>query len=685
MAPSSREAFDENSILTSGSLKGLTTGYPNTLQNHTANNNDNMKKNNSQPYFLCTEDVWCFDIESLSPSSFFDWFNLCNDEHDDGDSNYYPHSSAASVRSDQSRGFDDRSMISRTASLASSSYLSSSNFESLHTDYAAMHEILLDGLLEDARHRRAENTSIMSDQHSPTSQSNNKNNTTLNNNVSKHNNSNKSKYTRETTSERTRVSSPRPPAIPLDVSRKNRSEYQNLAVATKSSQKRFFLRKGLGRRRKFLQLSEWRRKNNLNLTNGPKTSTPSQLKSLSHKTAKNNEKKFILESRPDSPTTPHSWSQRGDGNDTYFDIEIIHPEAILQKDKGSGSLLGSNISARGRAGVLEKLKEKMDIMIEVEDNRTSAVLKRIQAIETKRIGEIIETRSIIGLKMGFLNVKYGVLLHWREDGMVHFICLRKMCSNSFLKVSTAQQEGMKHSRSMPSLQNMHPIMSDEDCSTRTSSSLKNVSKSLHIQDIQLRPASNSRQRNSPSGPIFNTKTILQPPFYVPRPKSFPHPSLEVVVLRARGLQGKKGMNFQKRSPNPFVRVSIGDESYKTNVVRNSKNPTFGGENNGDNHFLLKCTMENVWVEIFDFISPTESKLIGFCHLPVSIVEPQPQDGNIPAKEVTLPCKMVCASNGSKSHTPFGFITLSLIHRNAYSCWAKEELRVRLKAMKKNKR
>lgn len=686
MAPASREAFDENSILSSsGSLKIFTAGHPNTLQNQTANNN--MKNNDLQPSFLCSDDVWCFDIESFTPSSFFDWLNICNDESDDGDSNYFQYSSAASVRSDQSRGFDDRSTISRTASLASSSYLPSDNFESLHTDYAAMHEVLLDGLLEDARHRRAENTSIMSEQDSPTIQNKNKsqNSTTHNNNVSKHNN----KHNHETSSERKHVPSSLPPAIPQDVNRsrqKNPSvtEHQNLTLSTKSSQKRFFLRKGLGKRRKFLQSSEWKRKNITNYTNGPKTSAPTQRKSLSLKTLKKNDRNFIRESRPDSPNTPHSWSQRGEGNSNYFDIEIIHPDAILQKDKGSGSLLGSSISARGRAGVMQKLREKMDIMIEVEDNRTSAVLTRIQAIETKRIGDFIETRSIIGLKMGFLNVKYGVLLHWKQDGMVYFICLRKMCSKSFLKVSTTPQ-GIKHSRSMPSLQNTHPIMSDEECSLRTSTSLKNTSNSIHIEDIQLLPSSGSRPRNSSSGPLFNGKPILQPPYYVPRPKSFPPPSLEVVVLRARGLQAKKGMNFQQKSPNPFVRVSIGEESYKTNVVKKSKNPIFGGENKGDNHFILNCTMDNLWVEIFDSISPTESKLIGFCHLPVSIVEPQPQDGNIPAKEVTLPCKMVCASNASKNHTPFGFITLSLIHRNAYTCWAKEELKARLKAMKKNKR
>ena len=78
-------------------------------------------------------------------------------------------------------------------------------------------------------------------------------------------------------------------------------------------------------------------------------------------------------------------------------------------------------------------------------------------------------------------------------------------------------------------------------------------------------------------------------------------------------------------------------------------------------------------------------VVSFKYVKCQISEESLTESDSSQCEVTLSCKMVCASNGSKSHTPFGFITLSLIHRNAYSCWAKEELRVRLKAMKKNKR
>lgn len=129
---------------------------------------------------------------------------------------------------------------------------------------------------------------------------------------------------------------------------------------------------------------------------------------------------------------------------------FLHPVCRLQKDSGKGVDPGTAISVSGREEAVKKLMEKMDLLAEVEQDGayTNAVLTRIQAKNiTLAKSEVnggsdalwergfVETRSMLAVKMGFVSLRYGIMIHWnRQTGLAELIVLRKLCPDSFMKV-----------------------------------------------------------------------------------------------------------------------------------------------------------------------------------------------------------------------------------------------------------
>jgi hypothetical protein len=118
----------------------------------------------------------------------------------------------------------------------------------------------------------------------------------------------------------------------------------------------------------------------------------------------------------------------------------------LQKDVGKGSEIGTIISAKGREEAISKLNDKMDVLAEVErDGKWAhATLTRIPAKDvTRERRELgldqpgyVETRSMLAVKVGFVSLKYGVLVHWNvQTGLAEFVLLRKSCPESFMRVA----------------------------------------------------------------------------------------------------------------------------------------------------------------------------------------------------------------------------------------------------------
>mmetsp|Transcript_13602 Transcript_13602/g.25551 ORF Transcript_13602/g.25551 Transcript_13602/m.25551 type:complete len:556 (-) Transcript_13602:127-1794(-) len=130
---------------------------------------------------------------------------------------------------------------------------------------------------------------------------------------------------------------------------------------------------------------------------------------------------------------------------------FLHPVCRLQKDSGKGMEPGTSVSVSGRDEAINKLMEKMDLLAEVEKDGTfvNAVMTRIQARNmTLAKSEVngggsdvlweqgfVETRSMLAVKMGFMSLRYGIMIHWnRQTGLAELIVLRKLCPDSFMKV-----------------------------------------------------------------------------------------------------------------------------------------------------------------------------------------------------------------------------------------------------------
>jgi len=202
-----------------------------------------------------------------------------------------------------------------------------------------------------------------------------------------------------------------------------------------------------------------------------------------------------------------------DLGETQPPAHFVHSQCRMQKDKGKGDPVGSNICARGVPACLEKLRAKMQLLTEhCLEEGSSATMKRRKAVVTADNDNFVETRSLLTLRMGFLSMTYGVLLRWDtgRSGKVSLVVLRKNCHESFYK----QRSSLKSSTSASSLYGQLPLVS---------------------------PSSSMTSEDDEEGLEV---AILDPPYLVPRPVAFAPSEISVSVLHATGLDQKSHWTVQ---------------------------------------------------------------------------------------------------------------------------------------------
>lgn len=117
-------------------------------------------------------------------------------------------------------------------------------------------------------------------------------------------------------------------------------------------------------------------------------------------------------------------------------LQYLHPNVRLQKDKHKGLAIGSHICAKGRTATATKLSSKMQLLSE-HDPTVTFQHARLSNVSSS----LIETRSILRVQLGFLNMSYGVVLRWEVvTGTVTLVVLRKMCHvESFYPTKSAHE------------------------------------------------------------------------------------------------------------------------------------------------------------------------------------------------------------------------------------------------------
>ena len=132
---------------------------------------------------------------------------------------------------------------------------------------------------------------------------------------------------------------------------------------------------------------------------------------------------------------------------------FLHEKCRLQKDSGKGIEPGKSIHANGSQRTMEKLVEKMDLLGEMEPGGRFAHATLVRApasdmamstcrtpramTKSPSAGEgLAETRSMVTVKMGFVTIRYGFLIHWNtSSGLAELIVLRKKCLHTFMKAT----------------------------------------------------------------------------------------------------------------------------------------------------------------------------------------------------------------------------------------------------------
>jgi len=220
-------------------------------------------------------------------------------------------------------------------------------------------------------------------------------------------------------------------------------------------------------------------------------------------------------------------------------VSYIHSKCRLQKDKGKGEPLGSDICATGQKECVEKLRQKMELLTRVamttqeKKKKGSASMKRRNAKVTEVTPTYTETRSVIDLKMGFLSMTYGVLLRWDTifTGKAVLVVLRKMCHNSFYRKPLVKQtiRGTQ-------MRDLTPILVTRDGGGKIV-----ILQRIHGTEV----------------------TILEPPYRVFRPVDFNPSKLSISILRFDGFHAKSTWTMNVTFDNLVQTVQQKDGVFET--------------------------------------------------------------------------------------------------------------------------
>jgi hypothetical protein len=222
---------------------------------------------------------------------------------------------------------------------------------------------------------------------------------------------------------------------------------------------------------------------------------------------------------------------------------FFHPAVRLQKDKGKGSEVGSEICAKGIPACVGKLRQKMQLLTEhcsvqpggINGSGTTALatttgaaasMKRRNAIVAERHPNFVETRSLLTIRMGFLSMSYGILLRWDtgKTGLVTVVVLRKNCHESFYKRSSATGQ---------------PLFSFP----------QTISTVTPTTPSDFLPRSSTHNSVSPTTSVDEDDgddivRLSEPPYLIPRPPTFCPSEVVVSVLYATGLHKKSHWTVQ---------------------------------------------------------------------------------------------------------------------------------------------
>ena len=320
-------------------------------------------------------------------------------------------------------------------------------------DYAVRHELLINALFEDARHRQELQAAGGTSPLTPTSPTSHTMATTppRKNSVASVSKSITS-TTRSTTSRRSNTSS----GSNSDILCPSAHQFKKTLTSK--------------RKIKITALSALKRKRKCNRNRANSFSSISKTGSNRNRASSFSSTSKMSSGKPPLDESSIASLTTGVGDHAQ---SFLHSQCLLQKDSGKGVDPGTGVNAHGREDAMAKLVEKMDLLGQVATDSESGAEKQFGTVNLTRVpaknmtlarrevlfdkgtgvgvGEsyadsergFVETRSMLAVKMdkfGFMSMKYGFLVHWNKaTGLAELIVLRKMCSDSFMKVKSTKK------------------------------------------------------------------------------------------------------------------------------------------------------------------------------------------------------------------------------------------------------
>ena len=324
---------------------------------------------------------------------------------------------------------------------------------------------------------------------------------------------------------------------------------------------------------------------------------------------------------------------------------FLHPQCRMQKDKGKGEAVGSNICAKGRDACMTKLRTKMQLLTEIafsnsDAKKGSATMKRRKARVSERCENFTETRSMIELKMGFLSMQYGVLLRWETNrtGRVTLVVLRKMCHGSFYPPKALQPFQQQTS---PPYQARDVV---GDCNAI----------SHHGDETEV--------------------SLLEPPFHHSRPELFEPTVLSVAVLYAAGLSKRSNWTVQLSYGDTKQTVYLGwDPKMACLCPKPAYSIGSAAATAGQPKLKLKLPhaavqdLQSLEIELFEHRLKrwNQRRLVSTMKVPLANLKPQPSVGGKPSR-----MKIPCQDDHDAS------IAIDLFLQSDYCLWFHKELEAR---------
>jgi hypothetical protein len=398
----------------------------------------------------------------------------------------------------------------------------------------------------------------------------------------------------------------------------------------------------------------------------------------------------------------------------------LHPQCVLQKDRGRGDDPKTSISAVGSDSCLQKLRDKMRLVVQVagEERKASTGMKRRVAKVSSMTGTYVETRSMIEMQLGFLSMQYGLLLHWDilETGKIIYICLRKMCHDSFYSKIPELVPNRTSVRQLK--QRARPGQRNTEFPPPHRPRILATAKTSPVPPLVVRSRRGNHaiyQRSSGATEVV----LVAPPYRVPHPEVFAPSVLTVDIHQISGLEttslwtlsvtfdgqtevahleynaDRKVFETTRASPCKWemmvprkmtsfdmagleIRLFEQRKPSRKSVIGANRN---GANNKGSNQSVASSGSSsqqlslNMQSKNQQFIGSKSSKksssrLASTMTMPLGGLVSQPCTSQTTLWKLTMPF----------THDERAQVTFTLIHQSDYAHWLYQELRARRKEM-----